>query len=54
MLVDGEVGLVWAPGGRVQRVLRLSVTDGKIAEVDSIGNQERLQDLELAVLGEEA
>ena len=53
MLVDGEVGLVWAPGGRVQRVLRLSITDGKIAGVDIIGNQERLEKLELAVLGEE-
>jgi RNA polymerase sigma factor (sigma-70 family) len=53
MLVDGEVGVVWAPRGRVQRVLRLSIAEGKIAEVEIIGNQERLRELELAVLGEQ-
>jgi RNA polymerase sigma factor (sigma-70 family) len=53
MLVNGEVGLVWAPRGRVRRVLRLSITDGQIAEVDIIGNQDRLKELELAVLGEQ-
>lgn len=53
MLVDGEVGVVWAPRGRVQRVLRLSIAEGKIAEVEIIGNQERLKELELAVLGEQ-
>jgi hypothetical protein len=34
MLVNGEVGLVWTPGGRVFRVLRFSFADGKIATVD--------------------
>jgi hypothetical protein len=53
MLVNGEVGLVWAPRGRVRRVLRLSITDGQIAEVGIIGNQDRLKELELAVLGEQ-
>ncbi len=53
MLVDGEVGLVWAPRGRVERVLRLSIAEGKIAQVEIIGNQERLRELELVVIGEE-
>ena len=53
MLVDGEVGLVWAPHGQVERVLRLSIAGGKIAEVEIIGNQERLREVELAVIGEE-
>jgi RNA polymerase sigma-70 factor, ECF subfamily len=53
MLVDGEVGLVWAPRGRVQRVVRLLIAAGKIAEVEIIGNQERFRELELAVIGEQ-
>lgn len=53
MMVDGEVGLVWAPRGRVQRVLRLSFAEGKVSEVEIIGNQERLRELELAVIDEQ-
>jgi hypothetical protein len=34
MLVNGAVGLVWAPRGRLSRVLRFSIADGKIATVD--------------------
>jgi len=52
MLVNGEVGLVWAPQGRLFRVLRFSIADGKIATVDVIAEQTRLKELELAVLGE--
>ena len=36
MLVNGEVGLVWAPRGHLLRVLRFSIADGKIAKVDVI------------------
>jgi len=35
MLVDGTVGLVWAPHGHLARVLRMTVARGKIVEVDS-------------------
>ena len=52
MLVDGEVGLVWAPGGRASRVLRFRIAGGKIADVDIIGDAGRLDELELAVLEE--
>ena len=54
MLVDGTVGLVWAPRGRLFRVLRFSITNGKIAEVDVIANPARLSELELAVLSDDA
>ena len=52
MLVNGEVGLVWAPGGHLRRVLRFSMSDGKIATVDVIAEPTRLNELEVAVLGE--
>lgn len=52
MLVNGEVGLVWTPGGRVFRVLRFSFADGKIATVDVIADPARLRECDLAVLDE--
>ena len=52
MLVNGEVGLVWAPRGHLLRVLRFSIEEGKIATVDVIAEPTRLNELELAVLGE--
>jgi len=50
MLVNGEVGLVWTPGGRVFRVLRFSFADKKIATVDVIADPARLREFDLAVL----
>jgi len=50
MLVDGAMGLVWAPRGRVSRVLRFKIRRGKIVEVDIIANPARLNKLDLAVL----
>ena len=50
MLVNGEVGLVWAPQGRVFRVLRLSIHDGKIATVDIVADRSRLAEFEITVL----
>jgi RNA polymerase sigma factor (sigma-70 family) len=52
MLVNGEVGLVWTPGGRVFRALRFSFADGKIATVDVIADPARLREFDLAVLDE--
>jgi RNA polymerase sigma factor (sigma-70 family) len=52
MLVNGEVGLVWTPGGRVFRVLRFSFADGKIATVDVIADPARLREFDLALLDE--
>ena len=52
MLVNGEVGLVWTPGGRVFRVLRFSFADGKIATVDVIADPARLREFDLAMLDE--
>jgi RNA polymerase sigma factor (sigma-70 family) len=52
MLVNGEVGLVWAPGGHVFRLLRFSFADGKITTADVIADPERLSEFDLAVLDE--
>lgn len=49
-LIDGAVGLVIAPKGRLFRVLRFTLANGKIAEVEVIGDPERLRQLDLAVL----
>jgi RNA polymerase sigma factor (sigma-70 family) len=50
-LVDGAVGIVLAPRGRLSRVLRLTFKHGKIARIDVIGDPEQLGKLDLAVLG---
>lgn len=51
-LVDGEVGVVVAPRGRLFRVLRLTVKNGRIAVVEVIGDPERLKEIDLAILEE--
>ena len=51
-LVEGKVGVVVAPRGRLFRVLSLTISDGKIARIDVIGDPARLSTLDLAVLGD--
>jgi RNA polymerase sigma factor (sigma-70 family) len=52
VLVDGAVGIVIAPGGRLLRVLRLTFRNGKILRVEVVGDPEKLRELELAAPGE--
>jgi RNA polymerase sigma-70 factor (ECF subfamily) len=47
-LVDGAVGVVVAPRGRLFRVLRFTFGNGRIAEMEVVGDPERLQAMELA------
>jgi RNA polymerase sigma factor (sigma-70 family) len=49
-LVNGEMGVVVAPRGRLLMVLGFTISDGKIVEIDAIGDPERLRQLDLAVL----
>ncbi|WP_437614410.1 sigma-70 family RNA polymerase sigma factor [Sorangium sp. So ce834] len=49
-LVDGAVGVVVAPRGRLFRVLRFTLAQGKIAQIDVIGDPEQLRDLDLSAL----
>jgi RNA polymerase sigma factor (sigma-70 family) len=48
-LVDGEPGIVLAPGGRLFAVLRVRVDGGRISEVEVIADPARLRGVALAV-----
>jgi RNA polymerase sigma factor (sigma-70 family) len=49
-VVNGTVGLVFAPGGKLSRALTFTVANGKIAQVEIITDRDRLQQLDLSVL----
>ena len=49
VLVNGSVGIVVAPRGRLRIVIRCTIKKGKIAEMDVIGDPARLRKLKLAV-----
>jgi RNA polymerase sigma-70 factor (ECF subfamily) len=51
-LVNGAVGVVVAPRGRLFVVLGLTVTRGKIVEIDVVADPARLRQLDLAVLNQ--
>jgi RNA polymerase sigma factor (sigma-70 family) len=51
-LVDGAVGVVLAPRGRLVRALRFKIKDARIAAIEVIANPEHLRDLEIGVLPE--
>jgi RNA polymerase sigma-70 factor (ECF subfamily) len=51
-LVDGRVGLVVAPQGRLLLVLRVEVAGGRVAGYEVIADPARLAGLSLAVLSE--
>lgn len=49
-LVEGSVGIVVAPRGRLFRVLRFTFAGARIAAMEVIGDPERLQTTEVALL----
>jgi RNA polymerase sigma factor (sigma-70 family) len=50
-LIDGAVGIVFAPAGHLQVVVKLTVSvESKITAMDVIADQDRLWGLQLAVL----
>ena len=49
-LVDGAVGVVIAPRGRLFKVLTFTISAGKIVAMDVVGDPARLGQLEVAVL----
>ncbi|MFK7692650.1 sigma-70 family RNA polymerase sigma factor [Paenibacillus sp. HJGM_3] len=51
-LVDGSIGVVVAPRGRLLLVLALTYEHGKIVRIDQVSDPARLQQLELSVLSE--
>jgi ketosteroid isomerase-like protein len=52
VLVNGSVGVIVAPRGRLLFVLELTVADGKITEIDMIADQARIHQLNLSVLND--
>jgi RNA polymerase sigma factor (sigma-70 family) len=49
-LIDGAVGVVVAPSGRLLLVLQVTIVNAKIAGIDVVADPERLAKMELAVL----
>ncbi|WP_269931817.1 sigma-70 family RNA polymerase sigma factor [Aminobacter sp. HY435] len=49
-LVDGSIGLLIAPMGKLRVVLALTVTDGRIAAIDAIAAPDRLAQLDVVLL----
>jgi RNA polymerase sigma-70 factor (ECF subfamily) len=51
-LVNGAVGVIVAPRGRLLMVLRFTIKDGKIVEMEAVADPERLRRLDLAILND--
>ena len=51
-LIDGVVGLTWAPGGQPKAVFDLTIADGKIVAIDLILDADHLGQLDVVLLDE--
>jgi RNA polymerase sigma-70 factor (ECF subfamily) len=49
-LVNGAIGVVLAARGRLSRALTFKIANGKITEIDVIGNPARLSELDVSVV----
>jgi RNA polymerase sigma factor (sigma-70 family) len=49
-VIDGTVGLILAPGGHLERAMKITYANGKIAEAEIIGDPVRLSALDLRTL----
>ena len=49
-LVNGAIGLVMAPRGRLSRALTFTIANGRITEIEVIGDPARLGELEVAIV----
>ena len=49
-LVDGAIGVIVAPQGRLVRALRFTIANGKITEIEVIGNPARLGKLDVSIV----
>ncbi len=49
-LVNGAVGVIVAPHGRLLMVLRFTIEHGKVLEIDAVMDPERLRQLDLSIL----
>jgi RNA polymerase sigma-70 factor (ECF subfamily) len=51
-LIDGQPGLILAPAGRLTAVLRITVTEGRIAAYEVVADPVRLAEVTVAMLPE--
>jgi RNA polymerase sigma-70 factor (ECF subfamily) len=51
-LVNGAVGVIVAPRGRLLMVLRFTIAHGKIIEIEAVADPDRLNQLYLAILND--
>ena len=49
-LVDGAIGVVVAPQGRLVRALRFTIVNDKITEIEIIGNPARVGELDVSIV----
>ena len=49
-LIDGAVGLVIAPRGHLFRAMRFAFSDGRISEIEVLGDRATLANLDLALM----
>jgi RNA polymerase sigma factor (sigma-70 family) len=51
-LVNGAIGLVWAPGGQARVVFDFTISGGKIVAINMLADPERLRTLDVTILNE--
>jgi RNA polymerase sigma-70 factor (ECF subfamily) len=49
-LIDGDVGLVLAPGGPPRAAIAFTIEEGKIVEIDLIGDPKRMREFKFTML----
>jgi RNA polymerase sigma factor (sigma-70 family) len=49
-LIDGGVGVVWAPGGEPRAAFCFAFTGGRIAAINMIADEERVHELDITLL----
>jgi hypothetical protein len=50
-LINGQPGLVWAPGGKAQVVFGFTVEENKITAIQLLANSATLDDLDIVLMG---
>lgn len=49
-LLDGAVGLAWAPGGQPRVIFHFAIVDGRIATIDMVADPRDLRQIDLTML----
>jgi RNA polymerase sigma-70 factor (ECF subfamily) len=49
-LIDGNVGLIFAPGGKLSSVMQCTAVNGRITGVEIISEPARLEDMDLKII----